>query len=342
MVDATLKRWEQVRPRLAALGPVLQREQELIQDILRCGFHGVDKEALRKASHRRRRTLSDRFLPVLENLQEILFKNHLQLLALTTQMPKEKEEILKELDEIKANLHSARLTVTAELQRAKECSDKELICNFGPSLKEFTRLLLKLKADRRKVVRSSQQAEQLVTVLKQGLPGLNLPVRVINPDDLQEFPPSLNGYLKIIEFYFCSDASKYFFGDRYSGPNWFTHLKCNVAIFAVQNESERHVYNQFAVSGGEQKTFAGAPVAPQRGCFQSFEVEDENGQVFDRRNDAEFKLLSDFAELFPNTDFHGNGILWSKKPLCRSCAGAVAQFRARYAGITLKVIEEDF
>merc|ERR1711918_6364 len=119
-----------------------------------------------------------------------------------------------------------------------------------------------------------------------------LPVREIQPADLGEIPPSRLGYLKILDFYFFSDAGKYCFGENFSGPNWFTRLKSNVAILSVTDASKTTIYNQFAVSGVHNKP--GAPVAPETGCFHSFEAEDEYGRVFDRRNDAENKLLSAF------------------------------------------------
>ena len=44
-----------------------------------------------------------------------------------------------------------------------------------------------------------------------------------------------SGYLQILDFYFFSDASLYCFGEHFSGPNWFTRLKRNVAILSVQD-----------------------------------------------------------------------------------------------------------
>merc|ERR1711948_23315 len=113
--------------------------------------------------------------------------------------------------------------------------------------------------------------------------------------DLGEIVPSHEGYLQILEFYFFSDASIYCFGEHYSGPNWFTRLKRNVAILQVHNAAGQIVYNAFAVSG-EHKT-PGAPLAPEQGPLQSIEAADEHGRVFDRRHDAEFKLLTCLCNL---------------------------------------------
>jgi hypothetical protein len=158
--------------------------------------------------------------------------------------------------------------------------------------------------------------------------------------ELKTIVPCIIGYLRILDFYFFSDASKYCFGERYSGPNWFTRLKRNVAILQVLGTNEELIYNDFAVSGVYNKP--GAPLAPDNGFLKSSEAEDEHGRVFDRRNDAEFKLLSTFAERFSETGFAGTATLWSKKPLCKSCQNVVLQFHKRFPHATLKVIEEEY
>ncbi|CAJ1438419.1 unnamed protein product [Effrenium voratum] len=124
------------------------------------------------------------------------------------------------------------------------------------------------------------------------------------------------------------DASLYCFGEHFSGPNWFTRLKRNVAILSVADADGNSVYNNFAVSG-EYKT-PGAPLAPEEGPLQSIEAADENGRVFDRRHDAEFKLLTGLCSAVPaekRPTWSAQATLWSKKPLCRSCAGAVGALR---------------
>jgi len=80
-------------------------------------------------------------------------------------------------------------------------------------------------------------------------------------------------------------------------------------------------------------------LVPEVGHFQSIEAEDEHGRVFDRRHDAEFKLLNDFAQQIPVKSFSGSAILWTNKALCKSCGGAVLQFRNLFPAISLKVIE---
>merc|ERR1712032_1322970 len=87
-------------------------------------------------------------------------------------------------------------------------------------------------------------------------------------------------------------------------------------------------------------------MGPTHGPLQSIEAEDEQGRIFDRRHDAEFKLLTGFCLTsgIPGTDqneWEGSGELWSKKPLCRSCAGAVKQLEKRFPRLKLAVFVGD-
>merc|ERR1712107_551373 len=204
----------------------------------------------------------------------------------------------------------------------------------GRSLNDLKALTRRLDGERRGLTKNSALAALLVTVCRRVLP-----VRQINPADLHNILPSYEGYLKILEFYFFSDASLYCFGEHYSGPNWFTKLKRNIAILSVQDTAGRSSYEAFAVSG-EHKT-PGAPQAAVPGPIRSIEA-DEQGRVFDRRHDAEFKLLSGFCRALGDASDHstysGTAVLWSKKPLCRSCAFAVEQVRQRLPRLRLKVV----
>merc|ERR1711988_1064307 len=70
---------------------------------------------------------------------------------------------------------------------------------------------------------------------------------------------------------------------------------------------------------------------------------DENGRFFGRQHDAEFKLLAGFfsaavAAMEHAASWEGRGVLWSKKPLCRSCAGAVQQLKTLCPRLTLDII----
>ncbi|CAL1129280.1 unnamed protein product [Cladocopium goreaui] len=135
------------------------------------------------------------------------------------------------------------------------------------------------------------------------------------------------------------DANLYCFGEHFSGPNWFTRLKRNVAILSVIDADGNCVYNNFAVSG-EYKT-PGAPLAPEEGPLQSIEAADENGRVFDRRHDAEFKLLTGLCGAVPveqRPSWTASATLWSKKPLCRSCAGAVSQVEGLFPRMSVAIV----
>ena len=140
------------------------------------------------------------------------------------------------------------------------------------------------------------------------------------------------------------DAALYNFGRVYSGPNFFTDVKSNVAILAVYNGEAQELYSGYAVSGdrncpGVQLT-AGA-------FFDAIEATDGLGETYSRTFDAEFKLLTDFAsqhtaERWGDWKACGHAVLWSKKPLCESCHAVVhKQFPRRYPNIVLEVIVGD-
>mmetsp|Transcript_18725 Transcript_18725/g.51432 ORF Transcript_18725/g.51432 Transcript_18725/m.51432 type:complete len:413 (+) Transcript_18725:207-1445(+) len=341
VVDAARARWERALVRCAELRPVLQREQELIREILGCGFHGGDLKTLRwlvtggdrsEADALRQDCVVAGMVAETDKLYRILRENHRALVELTARMPQDRRAILVELDEARSGLRAVQNATHSKLLRAKEGLDRELVCSLGRLLNDLRALLRKLEADRNEVTRNSRLAMLVVAACRRVLPA-----REVDPAKLCDIPPSQEGYFRIMDFYFFSDASKYCFEECYSGPNWFTRLKRNVAILAVLDSDKRCTYNQFAVSGVHRKP--GAPLAPDDGLLQSTEAEDEHGRVFDRRNDAEFKLLSEFASRFAGRRITGSGTLWTSKALCRSCAGAVRQFREVFPGVSLAVIE---
>ena len=97
------------------------------------------------------------------------------------------------------------------------------------------------------------------------------------------------------------------------------------------------MYNAFAVSC--ERRFRG--VLP----VQSIEAPDENGQMFDRRHDAEFKLLTHFSCTacaaqgpIPQAKY---ALLYSRMPLCVSCAGAVRQLQQHLPNLHLDVVIGD-
>merc|ERR1712226_1719245 len=130
--------------------------------------------------------------------------------------------------------------------------DMSAVRAAGRSLNDLKALSRRLGGERRALTKNSALAALLVTVCRRVLP-----VRQIDPTELREIDPSYDGYLRILDFYFFSDASLYCFGEHDSGPNWFTRLKRNVAILLVRDDAGHCVYNAFAVSG-EHRT-PGAP-----------------------------------------------------------------------------------
>mmetsp|Transcript_66032 Transcript_66032/g.185870 ORF Transcript_66032/g.185870 Transcript_66032/m.185870 type:complete len:388 (-) Transcript_66032:299-1462(-) len=342
-VDAAVEQWGRAKARRVALRPVLQREQELIKEIQTCGFNGGDLKTWRwlatggghckgEEEALRRDVVAAGMVANAEKLRGILRENHRALVELTARVPQDREDILRELDEARATLRTVQTATHGKLLRAKAGSDQQQVRSLGRSLNDLRALLRKLEADRHEVTRNSRLAALLVLACRHVLPA-----REVDPAELHEIPPSREGYFKILDFYFFSDASKYCFEEHYSGPNWFTRLKRNIAIFAVADGEGKPVYNQFAVSGVHKKP--GAPLVPEVGHFTSTNAEDEHGRVFDRHHDAEFKLLNDFAHHVSAKSFAGCATLWTSKALCKSCAGAVVQFRERFPAINLKVAE---
>lgn len=204
----------------------------------------------------------------------------------------------------------------------------------GRSFNDLKGLVRRLDEERRLITRNSALAALLVTVCRRVLP-----VRQVDPDTLRDIPASCEGYRRIMDFYFFTDAGLYFFGDYPSGPNWFVRLKRNVAILMVRDVGGHVVYNHFAVSGEHRAP--GAPLALDGGPLRSTEAKDEHGRVFNRQHDAEFKLLSGFcasaASRPPSTYVAATGTLWSRKPLCSSCLGAIAQVRRMFPQLELSV-----
>jgi hypothetical protein len=335
-VRAALNRWRELRLRAKALRPMIEHEDKLMQKILDRG----DRKMLRKiasvAHCPRDDTAQDAESEGQDRhwLQDILLQNHRELLELSmTTMPDDKKGLLVEMDSVLEELKRAQDALQAELRATKDKEDMPAVRAYGRSFNDLKGLTHRLDRERRSLTKNSALATLLVTVCRR-----ILPVRHIDPAQLTNIHPSYEGYLQILDFYFFSDASLYSFGEHVSGPNWFTRLKRNVAILSVSDTDGSCVYNSFAVSG-ENKT-PGAPMAPETGPLQSIEAEDENGRVFDRRHDAEFKLLTGFCQTVPlahRSKWRGKATLWSKKPLCRSCAGAVKQVEGRFPNLSIDV-----
>lgn len=366
-VGLALEQWGRLRQRVKALEPTLRREGALVQEILDTGLRDENRRTLRKLTQSSAGGDVEETIQQVgkaiganrERLERILERNHGELVRLsTTAVSDMKEDVLREVDEVLARLKRALAAVRGELLGAKERADMAAVRRTGRSFNDLKGLVRRLDEERRLITRNSALAALLVTVCRRVLP-----VRQVDPSALRDIPPSCEGYRRIMDFYFFTDAGLYFFGDYPSGPNWFVRLKRNVAILMVRDSSGRVVYNHFAVSGEHRAP--GAPLAPDTGPLQSTEAEDEHGRVFNRQHDAEFKLLSGLCASFnglgdsgdsssssscrsPAEDgsrgsssrgssLEGTGTLWSRKPLCASCLGAVSQVRAIFPRLRLTV-----
>lgn len=341
-VRVALERWRELRLRAELLRPMLEHEDRLMQDILDRGLGSEDRKTLRKLASVGARDAEAEAAQVAESvgqerqrLQEILMQNHRELLELsTTTTPDDKKELIAEMDGVLDELKKAQDAVHVELLATKDREDMSAVRAYGRSLNDLKALTRRLDCERRSLTKNSVLATLLVTVCRR-----ILPVRRIDPAELTNIPASYEGYLQILDFYFFSDANLYCFGEHFSGPNWFTRLKRNVAILSVIDADGNCIYNNFAVSG-EYKT-PGAPLAPEEGPLQSIEAADENGRVFDRRHDAEFKLLTGLCGAVPveqRPSWTASATLWSKKPLCRSCAGAVSQVEGLFPRMSVAIV----
>mmetsp|Transcript_48092 Transcript_48092/g.127324 ORF Transcript_48092/g.127324 Transcript_48092/m.127324 type:complete len:411 (-) Transcript_48092:310-1542(-) len=341
-VALALEQWGCLRHRVKALEPTLRREAALVQEILDAGLRGENRQTLRKLTQSTASGVDETVERVgraigsnRQRLESILEKNHGELLRLSaTSMSNAKEEVLRELDAVLTRLKVALGSVRCELLSAKERSDMNTVRNVGRSFNDLKALMHRLEDERRLVTRNSTLAALLVTVCRRVLP-----VRQVDPAALRDIPPSREGCQRIMDFYFFTDAGRYYFGDYLSGPNWFARLRRNVAILLVRDMHGAVVYNDFAVSGEHRAP--GAPLAPEAAPLRSIEAEDEHGRIFDRRHDAEFKLLSGLCAAASSTSWEGTGRLWSRKPLCRSCIGAVDQVRAFFPRLRLTVSVDD-
>ncbi|OLQ08247.1 hypothetical protein AK812_SmicGene8243 [Symbiodinium microadriaticum] len=98
-------------------------------------------------------------------------------------------------------------SVKAKLLRAKEHWDMTEVRRTGRSFNDLKGLVRRLDEERRLITRNSALAALLVTVCRRVLP-----VRQVDPSTLRDIEPSLEGYRRIMDFYFFTDAALYFFG----------------------------------------------------------------------------------------------------------------------------------
>jgi len=308
-VSLALEQWGRLRQRVKALEPTLRREGALVQEILDTGLRDENRRTLRKLTQSSAGGDVEETIQQVgkaiganrERLERILERNHGELVRLsTTAVSDMKEDVLREVDEVLARLKRALAAVRSELLGAKERADMVAVRRTGRSFNDLKGLVRRLDEERRLITRNSALAALLVTVCRRVLP-----VRQIDPSALRDIPASCEGYRRIMDFYFFTDAGLYFFGDYPSGPNWFVRLKRNVAILLVRDKAGHVLYNHFAVSGEHRAP--GAPLAPDRGPLRSIEAEDEHGRVFNRQHDAEFKLLSGLCAAAATGFAHVNG-----------------------------------
>lgn len=349
IVRLALEQWGRLRHRVMALEPTLRREGALVQEILDTGFRDESTKTLRKLTQRSsengdvEKTIQQVGKSIganRERLERILERNHGELVRLsTTAVSDLKEDVLREVDEVLGHLKAALGALREELHDAKERADMSTVRRTGMSFNDLKALVRELDSERRLITKNSARAALLVTVCRRVLP-----VRRVDPSALRDIPPSCEGYRRILDFYFFTDAGLYYFGDYTSGPNWFVRLKRNIAILLVQDVSGKIVYNHFAVSGEHRAP--GAPPAPSCGPLRPTDAEDEYGRVFNRQHDAEFKLLSEFCVVQAATlgsegsaTWEGTGTLWSRKPICGSCLGAVRQVAALFPNLQITVSE---
>ncbi|CAK0903482.1 unnamed protein product [Prorocentrum cordatum] len=223
-VGAALERWASLRPRVEALRPALQQEDRLMQEILDRGLGSEDRKTLRKLAS--------------GCGSEADAENQRELLALSTATaPENKRELLAEMDAVIDELRRAQDEVHGQLLAAKGRTDMAAVRVAGRALNDLKALTRRLDGEKRGLNKNSALAALLVTVCRRVLPA-----RQVDPSELGSVPPSHDGYLQILDFYFFSDAGQYCFGEHFSGPNWFTRLKRNMAILAVEDASGRGMY----------------------------------------------------------------------------------------------------
>eukprot|EP00406_Dinophysis_acuminata_P032412 CAMPEP_0179360380 /NCGR_PEP_ID=MMETSP0797-20121207/79948_1 /TAXON_ID=47934 /ORGANISM="Dinophysis acuminata, Strain DAEP01" /LENGTH=182 /DNA_ID=CAMNT_0021075735 /DNA_START=1 /DNA_END=546 /DNA_ORIENTATION=+ len=158
-VDAAVEQWGRAKARRVAL---------------RSGFNGGDLKTWRwlatggghckgEEEALRRDNVAAVMIENAERLRGILRRNHRALVELTARVPQDKEDILREFDEVRASLQAVQATTHGRLLRAKAGPDQAQVRSLGRSLNDFRALLRKLEADQREVMRNSRLAALLVS-----------------------------------------------------------------------------------------------------------------------------------------------------------------------------------
>ena len=155
--------------------------------------------------------------------------------------------------------------------------------------------------------------------------------------ELVELTADPVGYVAVCDFYRLTDAAKYSFGRQLEGPQFFVDIRRNVAILVLWKGDVR-VRGTFAVSGIESPGVA-LPEAFDAN-IESKDCEDGLGELYDRKYDAEYKLIADLLQHVPDAKSSPlRAVLWSKKPLCASCEDVLLrQMPLKYPNIKLEVL----
>ena len=76
--------------------------------------------------------------------------------------------------------------------------------------------------------------------------------------------------------------------------------------------------------------------------FKTFEVPNKAGEATPRSNDSEAKILTHLAQqLGGNTSVKGNVRIFTERVACDSCMSVVDQFKAKYPGIKVDVVDNN-
>mmetsp|Transcript_20433 Transcript_20433/g.32603 ORF Transcript_20433/g.32603 Transcript_20433/m.32603 type:complete len:283 (+) Transcript_20433:93-941(+) len=203
-VGAALERWRELRARAEALRPVLQREDQLMQEILDHGLRGEDRRTLRRlasgsseeAEEVAARQVAAAIGSEMQALKETLVRNRRELLDLSaTTLPDRKRDLVVGLDAVRSELQGALEITRGELLAAKDRGDLDVLRSMGRSFNDLKVLLQRLEGDRRKLTKNSALAALLVTVCRRVLP-----VRQIDPSELRDIPPSHEGFFTHCRF----------------------------------------------------------------------------------------------------------------------------------------------
>lgn len=245
----------------------------------------------------------------------------------------EEEAIAMALDAFAASSSTCRTALMDELKQAKAAGDRELTRRFGRRANALYTLTARARA-----LDAPVRTRLTISIRRIAAFRAACAIRPISPSSavssrqLTNVPPTRSGYDRVLDFYRFSDAARHSFGRAYSGPQFFTDIKRNVAVLhATRGEADsKCVYNDYAVSG---ENAPGLNLDGREGPFEAIACEDGLGEHYLRDHDAEYKLVTEFCARHLDmrrrgavcTEYRGRITLWSKKPLCASCSDVFYQ-----------------